>query len=252
MSRIPPEIDDLLWAVAESSNYETADEFVKRYPQYAGELARRRSMVTGLRRRKPAQHVQSSSVPRFKPRSRPAALPRWAAVTVAALSLGAVAVGAYTVTSFLSPPSVKPSSQKPVTYEPLAVGPSSNQEQTPEEPPVVPEEVAPNKPDESEPALVPPPVGTVNFEVQGADLESSLVLLGEEARVSVIVAPGMPSTIIDANYHDQPLEDILLDLGRKYGFTPFDQGDGSIIIVPTRPEDEQNGAGHPPNQSPKA
>lgn len=243
MKNMPPEIDRLLWAVAEDPSYEAADEFVQRYPQYAGELARRRTLVSGLKKGRPESKRAERSVPQFRPRTQTAPAPRWALALVATMILGSIAIASYTLTSMANGQKPKPKPESGPTVANVTPQPVPKQYETPAPTPKEDPEPKPeSKPEEGINGELPPSVGMVNLSVRGADLESSLVLLGEEAKVSVIVAPGMPKTSIDADYRNVPLNQVLIDLGHKYGFTPFDQGDGSIIIVPATSRTEDNRA----------
>jgi hypothetical protein len=231
---IPPEIDTLLWAVAEDESPRAGDEFVARYPKYAGELARRRQMVQGLKGGRPTKAATVRTRPAFRPapvRTQPVS--RRTAVGVGALLLAAIAVASYTIATVATPPAKEdpaptivqretpPVKEPEIRYEVPPVQNNAN--------PDVPSTPRPEDPSHSGP---PRAERGQDFKVKGADLAGALAMLGAEAGVQIIVAPGMGKRVIDADYENMPLPQILKDMGERYGFTAFDQGDGSIIVVP--------------------
>ena len=251
MKHIPPEIDSLLWAVAEDESPRAGDEFVQRYPRYAGELARRRQMVQGLKGVRPHGASAPSSRPAFRPvpETRPP-VPRRVALAVGALVLAAVAVGSYTVATMTAPRRREPAPAPIVRVDPpVARQPEIREAAPPVTPPTGTQDVPPvddSRIDDLSSAQEPR-----SFKVRNTDLASALTLLGAEAGVKVIVAPGMQKRLITADYTGLTVAEMLEDLGGKYGFTPFDQGDGTIIVVPaedtTKPEASRDRVTRAPN-----
>ncbi|MGV3617025.1 MAG: hypothetical protein ACO1SV_16990 [Fimbriimonas sp.] len=249
MKGIPPEIDTLLWAVAEDESPRAGDEFVARYPKYAGELARRRQMVQGLKGGRPTTTTVPRARPAFRPAPERSAVPRRTLAMVGTLVLAAIAVASYTVATMAAPPAPDP---KPIvsTQRPPDTSRPPERDSTPpandpvfQDPPV----------QDPEPPIQDPGPATNSkadkpqtFRVKGADLEGALTMLGIEAGVKIVVAPGMTKRTIDADYDNVPLSEILSDLGRRFGFTPFDQGDGSIIVVPAT---DHSGTGIVPDEN---
>lgn len=248
MKGIPPEIDTLLWAVAEDESPRAGDEFVARYPKYAGELARRRKMVQGLKGGRPTKAATIRSRPAFRPgpvRTQP--IPRRTIVGVGALLLAAIAVASYTIAT-VATPSAKETPPPPIVKKDVPAVTEPEVQYV--VPPVhnTPNPSGTEAPPHRDPNQSGPPRNErgQDFKVKGADLAGALAMLGAEAGVQIIVAPGMGKRVIDADYENVPLSEILKDMGEKFGFTPFDQGDGSIIIVPAtesgvnRPKDDHS------------
>lgn len=244
MKGIPPEVDQLLWDVAEDPSERASEEFVQRYPHFAGELARRRAMVMGLKGEKRSNRSTPRPTPSFRQVARPPVSPqiRWA---VGGLVVAAVGVLSFTVSTALLPRTVvAPPPVSPVVETPIKV-PS---------PPVYTRALPSNSPERgnqnTSPQGLRPPASTQipglspaiiatetnpttqTFHVKGARLSDALAMLGEQAKVKIVVAPGLKDRTIDADYDSRQFNEILLDLGKKYTFTPFDQGDGSVIVVP--------------------
>jgi len=85
----------------------------------------------------------------------------------------------------------------------------------------------------------PPTTGTVHdleprktLKLSNTSLVAELKMIGEMAGYRVEVAPGFPDQQVSIDYDGFTTSDMLKDMGQRFGFTPFDQGDGTIIIVP--------------------
>jgi len=55
-----------------------------------------------------------------------------------------------------------------------------------------------------------------------------------QGKFGITIGPGMADPTISVDYQGVNSIQILEDLGRQYAFTPFDQGDGSVVIIPAR------------------
>lgn len=242
MSRIPPEIDQLMWTLAEEGNPNAEAEFLRRYPLYREELLRRRGTVSGLRTGRPMVKPEAKKpIPRFVPREKVA--PQRPAtrtlVGVGALALGALALGSYTLTSFLSPAPHAPGNAVVTTVAP----PSAVNQETPS----VQATPHPNFPDtapapEPEPRPIPSYERPHSLVVKSAPLSDVLTLLGAETGVKVLAAPGMPNPTVAVEFHDMTAMQMLNDLGQQYAFTAFDQGDGSVVLYPAVDEGSSSGS----------
>lgn len=239
MSKIPAEIDQMLWTVAEQQNMNAETEFLRRYPIYREELMRRKEAVSRLRTSRPGNPpgtpLKPKTAPRFVPREKVATLPEpRKIVLVGALALAALAAASYTVTTMLTPPP---------TPSPL---PQETQT-TPQTPPSTvvqneqPKQSAPD-PGSSLGTGTPnpaPPVQAIpawekpqSLAVKELGLIDVLKMIQIQSGMRVEIAPGMPDPKITVEYHDMSAMAMLDDLGRRYQFTPFDQGDGSVVIYP--------------------
>ena len=67
-SKIPQEIDQLMWSVAEEGSVNALNEFEQRYPEHKFELARRLTMVRELKGAKKGKPEVVVRAPRFQPR----------------------------------------------------------------------------------------------------------------------------------------------------------------------------------------
>lgn len=233
MSKIPPEIDQMIWTVAEQGNPNAETEFLRRYPLYREELLRRKAAVSGLKQSNPHSTPAAKAVPRFVPREVPKAKPAPRLVlAVGLLGLLTLAVASYTITSMLTPSPV----QHVVVPEPPTV--VRTDPVVPYVPPVVQEDThreAVNPPlnTGTPPELVTPRyMRPKTLVVKKAGLVDVLKLIEGETGMRVVVAPGMPNPTVAVEYHDMTAMEMLQDLGQRYQFTPFDQNDGSVVVYP--------------------
>jgi hypothetical protein len=68
--------------------------------------------------------------------------------------------------------------------------------------------------------------------LKGAHLTEVLTLLQRSMGMKVTIAPGMPDPVVDVEYRHMTAMEMLRDLGQRYQFTAFDQGDGSVVVYP--------------------
>src|SRR5579862_4878624 len=103
MRGVPPEVDQLMWAVSENPEPQAISEFGERYPHLRAELMHRVNMVRSLRNEvRPASQVRQER-PQFEHRQPvPTPSPR-AIFLTGALALAAVAAASYTVYTLAQP-----------------------------------------------------------------------------------------------------------------------------------------------------
>jgi len=233
VNKIPPEIDQMIWTVAEQGNPNAETEFLRRYPLYREELLRRKAAVSGLKKSNPHAAPVAKAVPRFVPREVPKAKPAPRLVlAVGLLGLLTLAVASYTVTSMLTPAPAQhvivPEPPAPVRTDPVV----------PYVPPVVRQETPHNPVTPPLNTGTPPEFQTPRYMrpktlvVKKAGLVDVLRLIEGETGMRVVVAPGMPNPSVAVEYHDMTAIEMLQDLGQRYQFTPFDQNDGSVVVYP--------------------
>lgn len=242
--RVPSDVERLMWLVAESNDPNAIADFESRFPEFALELSRRRRMMSDLK----GARVHTASdhrIPVFTPRSSQMEPPRKTVWVVSGLALAALAMASYSVTKWAttSPP-VLPKVE-PVVTEPVKLldtnvyVPPKQQIQTPSM--QNPTSVPPNVQQPTSPQEQPKTLRLTN-----TSLRAALQMIGEMAGYHVEIAPGFKDQQISIDYNGETTSNMLKDLGAQYGFTPFDQGDGTIIIVPAvdegPPLDDTNGS----------
>ncbi len=231
--RIPSDVDRLMWLVAESNDPKAISDFENRFSEFSTELARRRRMVTELKGAKGVT-APDHPIPAFKLRGdRLAPMPRavWvmAVIAFASLALASFTVYRYATLSKtpIAPPTEvvtgTPSAPDTTVYKPIEPNPTQqNSVQAP---------VGETRPEQQ---TVPPNNDEIpkTLKLSNTSLIAALKMIGEMAGYRVEVAPGFEDQQVSIDYDQITTSDMLKDLGLRYGFTPFDQGDGSIIIVP--------------------
>ncbi len=235
MKSIPPEIDRLIWALAEENNQRAMDEFVARNPQYKTELTKRLETVRGLRLGK-ATGSKQSSPPVFRPTQINQQVNtnlRWA---VGGMLSVAIAFAIYTAYSFSQLRTVKQ------TVQPISRIPQVSSIPSPlvqyEKPKLLqPEPEKHTEPGEGD-VLPDPPTPTYlkpkTVKWRDVRLVSALKLLAAESNLKLVIAPGLVDQPIDVDFQDETTLDILRELGKTYGFTPVEQGEGEVIVYPVR------------------
>ena len=235
--RIPKEVDDLIWSLTENGNPAAYDQFRARYPEYAKTLADRLQMVDRLKgSRPPAEKVVA---PKFRPSTRvEVSRPFWSPLAV---SMVVIALAATVVTAMLYWPRPEPPRSKvnrevpPVaqgfvppkftanTNEPKGDGEATTPRQTP-----------PVRQDENLTSQTPAYLKPQSLAIRNAKLSLVVQAVAQQGKFAINIGPGLADPVISVDYQGLNSIEILQDLGRQYAFTPFDQGDGTVIIVPAR------------------
>lgn len=229
MKRIPREIEELIWRLTEEGTPAALDQFRARYPDYSDILDQRLDMVKRLKKSVPAPKPEAR--PRFRPQPRVVEREfRWS-LPVVVLAFAAISVAAYTAITAKSAAVKAP--QKP----PQAVPKQLAQGFPPPAEPVVTKQT--DQPIKESPT--PEPVAEIpaylqpqTLAIRGAKLSSVLQAVAGQGKFGITIGPGMADPTISVDYHGVNSIQILEDLGRQYAFTPFDQGDGSVVIIPAR------------------
>lgn len=229
--RIPADVERLMWLVAESNDPQAIADFEQRFPDFRYELAQRRRMVSDLKGAKTGG-IASVPIPAFKLRSQTRTAPPKQVWIATGFALAALAVASYSVTVWLNsapsklpaPPVVQTDTPKAPNY--VQYSPSQEQ-QIPPKVETPPQSPAPTP--EPEPSTADRPK---TVKMSNTSLVAALKMIGSEAGYSVEIAPGFQDQKVTLDYENATTSEILKDLGIQYTFTAFDQGDGTIIIVP--------------------
>jgi hypothetical protein len=230
--KIAPDVEKLMWAVAESADARAVADFESRFPDLRYELSKRIDMVRELKSSRKLGESEGRT-PRFVMRkeTRPLASP--VRYVLAFTALSALAAGSFFVArpyfSSATPklPPVEtvrtaPLEPAPIQYgsapsgPPKAVLPDSNLQQAN---PTVPD--APwDRPQ--------------NVKFERIRLLDALNAIALQSGLQLEIAPGMPNPLIQANYSGISGLAILADMGPQFGFTAFEQGEGKVIVIPAR------------------
>lgn len=225
-AKLPPEIDRMLWSVAESNDPRAIEEMGDRYPAFRGELTARIHMVRSLKGSRPTHEVPRFSLPQPVPTPwyvRPVALVS-AGALLATLALATVVTVSSRRTTKLPP--VQPINvEKPVqaVKKPDEQGVPSDTLNTPK---IKPQDVAPV----NEPTL--PWDTLVTFETDGMSLKEAIKQIAAQGGLTVDFAPGLSAERVAATYTAVTVTEALADLGQNFGFTALPEGERKILIVP--------------------
>ncbi len=230
MTRIPKDVDKLMWLVADDGSPEALADFESRFPDFREELRKRIEMVGSLRGARPDRSAYT--LPRFvAPRTAPQPAGfrlRWA---IAGVGLAGLAAASFFAARSLSGPKAQQSGPKVSVRSTAATtvpppGPRDSGDMRGFAVPPA-EDVSPLR-DAPDPGLGEP----LTLTGKAVPLLDAIRQVAQKSGITLEVAPGMPNPKIDFEYRGLSGWQILRDMGPRFGFTPFDQGDGNVLIVP--------------------
>ncbi|HAY14779.1 MAG TPA: hypothetical protein PLB31_03400 [Fimbriimonadaceae bacterium] len=248
MSMLPEDRDELMWELARDPLSEAAQQYRQRYPEDVAELESRASMLGKFTAAKPvgpaiipAPHVLlEKPTPEVR-------MPRWSLGVAAALLIVSMALGYMAIT--------RPQPQNlAIESGPRSLQATENQAKdtadesgerriqgtnsgTPEgvDPnvapgsnntvPTGPQPLAPVQP--ADPTMLP-----ITIQDEGTSLRSVIEQIGMAAGLTIEFAPGFTDSPVSVRYVNVPAMTILKTLGQSNGFTPLNQGDRKVLIVP--------------------
>ncbi|MCA0360724.1 MAG: hypothetical protein LCH41_06695 [Armatimonadetes bacterium] len=229
----PPDVDELMWQLAESGPDEAFEEFFGRYPEHRAELMKRREMVVGLKVAKPikAKTPRENFMPSPGGESSP---PRLQVLGVTVLLMAGVVMATLGTLRFLESRQPVPVAA-PTTINPQAIQevPSGDQgvaglSQDNSTPPTTPGTAQPG----DQTALILPFEKPVTVVSRRTTLMSALNDVAVQAGITLESAPGMRDVEIELDYRDVPAIKVIQDLGRVYGFTCLQQTTNTGLLVP--------------------
>ncbi len=236
MSRkpIPQEIDELIWAAAESNSDHLRQDFERRYPEYRPELATRIAMVEVLKKSKPT----SEALPFVHPAEvqKPSPMRRLVLIPIAAVSLAFLAFAAYKVTLSQVGETSSPVSTNRLTKESNIPEPNA-MTATPD--PEIPPEPSGSTGTAAETGRLPssPTQKQVQIPAEG-NLISILDSVGRQAGVKITLMTGVKDEVIILVQGQKdailslPLNDALLAIERVANVRFVDNGPDGVLVLP--------------------
>lgn len=226
MKRLPKELDELMWELAERDDAAALDEFVQRNPDLRSEMAQRLRMVRELRDAKP-----TAAASRFSPTPRRAGPPRWAFVAVGAATLAAVAFagyGAVQLLGFGTKDEPVAQAEPQVQAQPFTPAPQ------PAPTPVSPAPRVEDLPFDAVPPVmeVDPFTRPITIVFEEIALHDALRAVGMAAGMEVTLAPGLPNPAIVIDYREKPTQEVLRDMGDVFAFTAVPEGSDRCLVLP--------------------
>lgn len=262
MRRPPPEIDQLLWLVAESSDPAAVRDFEQRFPDYMLELGKRTAMVRDLQVAR--QHLPSrAAVPRFQvPRSAPSLRPQRIVWALSAAMIATAGIAAFFTARHLMAPPVQPEGSTVVRNQ-ISPEPNSVVFVEPgKQPGPIPDTAGSTL--ETAPANAQPThLLPISYQKNNVRLETALDEIAKQCGLIVEVGPGLANIEIDVSFVELTGAAMISALGSKYGFTVFDEGNGTLLVIPTvdksapatppkagvQPNEPNRGSGNPDGSS---
>jgi hypothetical protein len=239
MRGIAPEVDRLMWAVAENPEVGAIAEFGARYPELRAELMHRVNMVRSLRNEVRPSPRNTVERPRFEHRDvRTRANPR-AVAFAGTLAFAALAAASYTAYTLFHPEPVKTAHVR-VDPAPANLGPLTVRERPPVAVPTPKETSPPARDNESpEDAMQAPPLPSYlrprdRVAFKDEKLTTALALVTEGTGIHLELGPGFVDRSITVDYRGKNTVEILKDLANQYAFTVFDEGSGTFLVLPVQ------------------
>ncbi len=243
MTKYTKAIDELMWSLADRGNPQATADFERRHPSLREELARRSAMVGQLRCSKVAA---PAVIPIFRPSPRPvpSLRPKW---IMGGLGLAAIGIASYTITN-----SMFGNSPAPVQNDVPAItsATSFDTQEGVEMPGRRRLKMGIARDDESATghrrhsgtaSELPASKRPFTVHLERATLITILQAVAQQGQLKIEMPLDMVNPEIRVDYDDVSPADIIADLGKKYGFTAFDEGESNLLIIPA--VDKSKGVG---------
>ena len=240
MNKIPTEVDQLMWAVAENPLPQALDEFAVRHPQFKLELLKRVEMVKGVRH-EIGTGSTARDIPKFKPQPVYASSPPRGIYVAVALGLFAIgfAVLAMVFASHPSPIKAPP----PVAIE----KPFSSPSVVYNTPPVQPIPPAESPPNASVPETAPPQVELEdqprNLKVENENLLDAIRLVATGTKYKLEIGPGFVNQKVNLAFRGKNTIEMLQAMAKEFAFTVSDEGDDHLLLIPVPDAQDQRTEG---------
>jgi hypothetical protein len=245
VGRIPLEIENLIWAIAENPTPNAVLEFEMRYPDYRLEMLKRVEMVRGLRVEAKGPSFNRQEIPRFEPRV-PASGGLGGAVPTGlpiALGLAFAAAVLVTFTIFHAPTPVAPKmpSTGAVLSEPasppmVVYGDSNNLPHI-----VHPRESVVPQTTQSSPVLPLQPEarsrvatndGSRDLDLRGVNMVDALDLITSGTNLKLDLGPGFVNQKVTLAFKNKSTNDMLSEMAKDYAFTLIPEGPNRFLLQP--------------------
>lgn len=254
--KVPNDIDQIIWEIAESNRAEDVLDFERRYPAYRLELHKRIKMVTALKQGKPGETETTPA--KFTPRTEATKRNRGLhpALVAFAAVMAVVAVGGVVQSIASKRPEVQtrvetPRQPSPSTYNQGGYVPQ-NQDTLPPSPPVNPEGTPNPVATDSQPrldaagqpmdsGLLSPPPASENvpefhkkksLKIAKAPLIAALKLIADSGGLRCEFAPGFPNPDVIIDFQEMSPVEMIQQLGKDYAFSTFEEGERNLLFVP--------------------
>ncbi|MBS1722114.1 MAG: hypothetical protein JSS66_03795 [Armatimonadetes bacterium] len=257
MTKLPPEIDRLIWALAETNDSRAIEEFGERYPAYREALVERIKLVRRLRAAKPTREVPgwnyhpAPSQPRYS---------RGLGLVLAGAALASLAFATVTTLDRFvfhkQQPTESTKTGGPPPIQPYD-GPSHPVKPSTE---VIEPSVAPKggtgQVGQAGETKADPFSKLVTVDHEHIKLSQLIKEIALQAGLKLEVAPGLTDDVVAAKYIGVPAIEALQDLGQNFGFSVHIEHDDGALLIPAidpskPPVTVPNGSFSEPAEAPK-
>ncbi len=251
--KVSPEIDELMWTVANSGDFNAIENFRKQYPELHDELSKRALLVRDLKKAK-CLPLANPARPAFAPRAH--VRNNGTSAVVATLLISTVAV--IGIVALMRNSSGIGRENKPAVAKGTqfhienAVGIAQPRDfpivESPSLPPPHPEAVPPADSStgpvgiyEGNPVTKPLPLPsgeshpiskTPHVSLRQVPLATVITALASAYKLNLKPSPGLANPTIDFDEQGENGVELLKSLGQKYGFGILDEGKEGIMLLP--------------------
>ena len=231
------DLDQTMWQIAERADTRAAAEFSEKFPALADDMKNRMDMVSGMKDARRA--IAPASVPAFVPRYLFKPRPIWMRYGPAALGIAALAGASYYVTQNIATPLPDPS-----TFTQPAPKPAVQPDGDVSLPPAIP---LPSTKDIDSPVPFTTTgstdnsdqtMPTVEIKMTQVHLLNVIQAIAKRYHTTAEVASGMQNPVIDMDLTGNSAISFLNGLGNLQGFTAYDEGKNTVLVVPARDSDK--------------
>jgi hypothetical protein len=253
--RIPNDIDQILWEIAESNRTEDVLDFERRYPNYRLELHKRIKMVAALKQGKPGE--QNVAPAKFTLRAdSPRHRGLHPAIIAFATVLAVVAIGGVTQSVLSRKAEIQTRVEIPRQPYAGTIDPGTPSQTIPDGMPINPL-VNPQGNDTTnveteQPRLdaggqpldaglmaSPPPTENIpdfhkrkSLKIAKAPLMAALKLIADSGGLRCEFAPGFPNPDVVVDFQEMSPVEMIQQLGKDYAFSTFEEGERNLLFVP--------------------
>lgn len=237
MRKIAPEVERLMWLIAEERDPRAISDFESRFPELKLELSKHMAMVSGLKTA--GRKVPEHRIPRFVPRHASAPRRQTGLYIAVAFVAGALAFGSYAGVTLLRPEKTKTQIVRQNPAPIVEDAPKNPQLSPVEKPPVVtPAPQTSPAPEQHVAELQDPLLKPLSFDVESTPLKVAIATICKAAGISAEMPLALPEEDVTLRSDGIPAGELLSQLGKEHGFTVFPQETGKVLILPGRPTTE--------------
>ncbi len=245
--KLPADVDELMWQIAESGDTDAVTEFHEKYPHFSSEMTKRIAMVTGFKgsRPKSASKKRDRFMPSRNVAPAPRTLPIWSIAALVILFAASISFATYGIIKFTNQKQeqIQPFAQTN-PYPTMSTGGTGNSNPDPSQTQQAP---LPDNKNQTPPVATIQPFDRSVTVVSGrVSINTALNDIASQAGIRIELAPGFEEIEIMIDYREVPAIQVIDDMGRNFGFTALRQTHNSILLIPAEDanrRDPQNSPG---------